>query len=146
MKTTGRLLVASAVVAVTVAVALVGGREADVDAGHENGPATVVHVKGSKFARVVLTALAAERTGVRTEQVREAADGLAVPYTALIYDPQGETWVYTSPERLAYVRAAVLVERIEGDVAYLSDGPDAGTDVVTVGGAELYGTEFEVGH
>jgi hypothetical protein len=28
----------------------------------------------------------------------------------------------------------------------LSDGPSAGTEVVTVGAAEVYGTEFEVAH
>jgi hypothetical protein len=28
----------------------------------------------------------------------------------------------------------------------LSDGPPTGTEVVTVGAAEVYGTEFEVAH
>jgi hypothetical protein len=35
--------------------------------------------------------------------------------------------------------------RIDGDRAILSDGPAPGTEVVTVGAAELLGTEYEVG-
>ncbi len=69
-----------------------------------------------------------------------------VPHSSLIYGAHGETWVYTSPEPLSYVRHPVSVDYIENDLAVLSDGPPVGTDVVTVGVAELYGTEFEVGH
>jgi hypothetical protein len=69
-----------------------------------------------------------------------------VPHSSLIYGAHGETWVYTSPEPLSYVRHPVSVDYIEGDLAVLSDGPPAGTDVVSVGVAELFGTEFEVGH
>jgi hypothetical protein len=69
-----------------------------------------------------------------------------VPYSSVIYDEHGNTWVYTSPERLNYVRAPITIDFIEGDVAVLKDGPPTGTTVVSVGAIELYGTEFEVGH
>ena len=69
-----------------------------------------------------------------------------VPYSAVIYDEHGNTWVYTSPKPLEYVRAPVTIDFIEGDVAVLKDGPPNGTAVVSVGAVELYGTEFEVGH
>jgi hypothetical protein len=69
-----------------------------------------------------------------------------VPYSALLYDIHGKTWVYKSPEPLTFVRHQVEVDYIEGDAVVLSDGPPAGTGVVTVGAAELYGTEFKVGH
>jgi hypothetical protein len=36
------------------------------------------------------------------------------------------------------------VDRIEGDRVLLTDGPPAGTKVVTVGVTEVYGTELEV--
>lgn len=67
-----------------------------------------------------------------------------VPYAAVIYGLQGETWVYTNPEPLVFVRDPILVDYVEGDVAVLLDGPTAGTAVVTVGGAELYGAETGV--
>jgi hypothetical protein len=58
----------------------------------------------------------------------------------------GNGWVYTNPEGLSFVRAAITIERIEGDVAILSTGPATGTAVVSQGAALLYGTEFGVGH
>jgi hypothetical protein len=64
----------------------------------------------------------------------------------VIYGAHGESWVYTSPEALTFVRHPVTVDYVEGDTAYLSDGPAGGTEVATVGVPELYGAEFEVGH
>ena len=45
---------------------------------------------------------------------------------------------------LTFVREGVVIERIKGDHAYLKEGPPAGTQVVTVGVPELYGTEVGV--
>lgn len=66
-----------------------------------------------------------------------------VPYAAVIYGPNGETWVFISPEPLVFVRQPVSVDYIEDELAVLSEGPPAGMAVVTVGAAELYGSEFE---
>jgi hypothetical protein len=68
-----------------------------------------------------------------------------IPYSAVIYDLTGDTWVYTSPEPLTFVRQPISVDYIEGDMAVLVDGPDAGTLVATVGVAELYGADTGVG-
>jgi hypothetical protein len=108
-------------------------------------PAVVEKIEGSKLARVRLTTKAAERLDIKTAFVREVQQRKVVPYAAVLYDAYGATWVYTSPEPLVFIRHRIAVERIEGDVALLSDGPPAGTAVVTVGGAELFGTEFEIG-
>jgi hypothetical protein len=142
-----RLLGALLCVAAAVAgVVLLGGKDSEREATGHAEPGVLEHVDGESLSRVVLTPHAAQRLGIETSPVRTVAKGTAVPYAALIYDPQGETWVYTSPERLVFVRAPIEVDRIEGKVAYLSDGPASGTEVVAVGGAELYGVEFEVGH
>lgn len=66
------------------------------------------------------------------------------PYAAVLYGVHGETWVYTNPEPLVFVRQPILIDYIEDDLAILSDGPEAGTDVVTVGAAELFGAETGV--
>jgi hypothetical protein len=68
-----------------------------------------------------------------------------VPYASVIYDLNGDTWVYTSPESLAFVRNTVKVDYIDGDQVILTEGPAKGTKVVTVGVAELYGIEFGIG-
>jgi hypothetical protein len=116
---------------------------ADEPAG--NDLATVEPVEGTDVATVTLTEDAAERIDVQTEAVESSHGELAIPYAAVLYDPAGDTWTYTSPEALTFVREPIDVERIVGDRAFLSDGPPSGTDVVTVGAAELLGTEYEVG-
>lgn len=68
-----------------------------------------------------------------------------VPYSALIYDLNGKTWVYVSPEPLVFTRYPVVVDYIEEDEAYLLEGPPAGTQVATVGVPELYGADTGVG-
>lgn len=108
--------------------------------------ATVEPIEGSGVATVTLTQEAADRIDVQTQPVESAHGGeLEIPYAAVLYDPAGKTWAFTSPESLVFVRAPIDVDRIAGDRAYLSTGPPAGTDVVTVGAAELLGTEYEVG-
>lgn len=67
-----------------------------------------------------------------------------VPYSAVLYGVNGETWVYTSPEPLVFVRQPIAIDYIEDDLAILSEGPEAGTAVVTVGAAELFGAETGV--
>jgi len=64
-----------------------------------------------------------------------------VPYSAVLYDAKGNAWVYVNTQPLAYERQRIVVERIEGDLAVLSDGPAVGTPVVTVGAPLLHGAE-----
>jgi hypothetical protein len=70
---------------------------------------------------------------------------LAVPYSSLIYDIYGDTWVYINPEPRQFLRVPVVVDYIQGEKVYLVEGPAAGTTVVTVGVAELHGTDTGVG-
>ncbi|MCZ7573223.1 MAG: hypothetical protein M5U01_32130 [Ardenticatenaceae bacterium] len=67
-----------------------------------------------------------------------------VPYAAVLYGVNGETWVYSSAEPLVYVRQPIVIDYIEDDLAILSEGPEAGTPVVTIGAAELFGAETGV--
>jgi hypothetical protein len=68
-----------------------------------------------------------------------------IPYAAVLYDPHGNTWTYTNPEPLVFVRHRIEVEFIEGDRAVLREGPAVGTTVVTAGAAELFGVEQKFG-
>ncbi len=120
---------------------------------HKIEPAHIEHIEGSDLARITLTEKAAERLDIQTSVVREVvmADDATisqkvVPYASTIYDAQGHTWVYTNPEKLVYVRHEIIVDFIDGNNAVLLEGPPKGTSIVTVGVAELYGTEHEVGH
>ncbi|HEX5691257.1 MAG TPA: hypothetical protein VFX76_14685 [Roseiflexaceae bacterium] len=122
--------------------------QASSSTAKKESPATLE--KGDNgINRVTLTEKAAERLAIQTTQVREEQVGGAqrkvIPYAAVIYDLQGKTWTYTSPARLTFVREAITVDHIDGDRVVLSEGPATGTEVVTVGVAELYGTDTGIG-
>lgn len=128
-----------------VGLALTGCGGTTAEAAPE-AAAVVEEIEGGSVSRITLTAHAAERLAIETATVSDAGSGeLAVPFAAVFWDAQGQAWTYTNPEELVYVRAPIFVERIDGDEALLSEGPAAGTTVVTVGVAELYGTETGVG-
>ncbi len=109
-------------------------------------PAKIMKLDGSDLSRVTLTDRAIQRLALKTEQVREQGGKKVVPFSSLIYDPQGQTWVYTSPQQRTFVRHKVEVDYIEGDLVVLNEGPPVGTVVVSVAVAELYGAEFQLGH
>ena len=103
-------------------------------------------IKGTDVQRVIFSAEGAERTGLETAPIRQNGEEKIMPYAAVIYTPEGNEYTYTAPEPLTFVREEIKIDRIDGDSVMLSDGPSAGTEVVTVGTALVYGTEFEVAH
>jgi hypothetical protein len=127
------------------ALPLAGCTEVETETATGYEPSTLEPVKGNEDLQLVtFTEEGAKRVDLQTEAVRRSGARKVVPYAALIYDPEGKTYVYTSPKPLEYLRAEVKVDRIEGDRVLVSRGPPAGTRVVTVGAAEVYGTELEV--
>jgi hypothetical protein len=140
-----RARVVSALVVVVAAMPSSGCTEVETESATGYEPSKLEPVKGDgDLQRVTFTAEGAKRVGLRTATVRRAAEHTIVPYAALLYDPEGNTYVYTSPRPLEYLRAKVQVRRVEGDRVVLSDGPPVGTEIVTVGATEVYGTELEV--
>jgi len=103
-------------------------------------PSKLEEIEGSELKRVILTEKAAERIGLQTVPV----NGLVIPYSAVIYDVEGNTWIYTNPAPLTFVREQIDIIRIEGDQAYLSQTPEFDAPIVIVGVAEIYGAETGV--
>ena len=118
----------------------------DYETASHHEPAKLEPIKGTDLHRVIFDAEAAERAGVQTAPIRQNGDGKIMPYSALIYTSDGKTYAYRSPEPLTYVRQEIKIDRVDGDSVVLSEGPPAGTEVVTVGTAEVYGTDFEIAH
>lgn len=108
-------------------------------------PAKVTEVANLDVKQVQFTATGAEQVDLRTEAARRSGRYTVVPHAALIYDGQGVPWVYTATAPLTFLRAKVVVDRVVGDQALLSSGPPAGTQVVTVGAAQVYGAELGIG-
>lgn len=139
---------AKLVVTLTLSGALLCGCAGAVSDAYviENDPGKVEHVDGSELGKVTLTEPAAKRLSIEVTPVEERGRRLVVPSSAIFVDPDGAWWVYTNPEPLSYVRHEVEIVREADGHVVLSSGPEAGTEVVTVGVPELYGVEAEVGH
>lgn len=108
-------------------------------------PLVVEAIDGSDLQRLTLSKSAAERLDIQTSLVARADEGLVVPRGAVVIDPTGAYWVYTSPQPLVFVRHELRRVREEGEMAYYAEGPEPGTAVVTTGVPELYGAEFGIG-
>lgn len=82
-----------------------------------------------------------QRVGV-TIPLLGKAESLVVRRDAVLYDYHGGTWVYLRTAPRTYSRRRVRIDYQVGDLAVLLDGPPSGSEVVTNGVAELFGTEF----
>lgn len=114
------------------------------------GPPTSNPMTGTVDRYFALTADASpfapgERVLV-TLPLREQTSVRALPWSSVFYDASGSAWVYTCEPDHRYRRRRVDVVRRAGELAVIARGPALGSCVVSVGTAELYGTEFEVGH
>lgn len=69
----------------------------------------------------------------------------SVPYSAVVYDKSGDPWVYTNPRDRTFIRVPLTIDHVQGETATVSDGPPAGTRIVTRAVIKLYGAENGVG-
>jgi hypothetical protein len=103
--------------------------------------ASVEESSDGEPALLHLTDESIQRLGLETTEVTGASGDLGIPYAAVVYDADGETWAFVELEPGTYQRAPVTITSVEGDDVRLSDGPESGTPVVTVAAAELVGVE-----
>jgi len=112
-----------------------------------NKPARVEATADATIKKVILTPKAAERLGIKIDEVRADPSGRGiVPYASVLYDLTGGTWVYVNTAPMTFVREAVKIDSIKGENAYLKYGPPSGTKVLAIGVAQIFGTEVGVGH
>jgi hypothetical protein len=138
-------------IAAGVSLSACGEGSGEAESGYESDSAEyesaeLEPIKGSDVKRVKFSAEGAERVGIQTASIRQNGQGKVIPYAAVLYGPEGDEFAYTSPEPLIFVRQEIEIDRVDGDHVVLSAGPPVGAEVVTVGAAEVYGTEFEVAH
>lgn len=137
----------SLAIAVAVAGSLLAGCGEEASETEPEAAVTIDESGDSDLHRLTLSESAIQRLAVSTVEVTEDRGQLVIPYSSLLYDATGATWTYTNPEGLVFVRESVVVDRIDGEaqVVRLEEGPPAGTLVVEVGAAELWGAETGVG-
>jgi hypothetical protein len=135
----------SAALLIIIAAAALAGCSSNSAASGPPPPARVT-VGHNGTVSVVLTPLAAQRTGLQTTVAARAGRGpqTVVPYSALLYQPDGSSVIYTVTGPLTYTLLPVGVASIQGTQVYLT-GLAPGTTVVAVGGEELLGVQDGVG-
>ncbi|HWB00652.1 MAG TPA: efflux RND transporter periplasmic adaptor subunit [Pirellulales bacterium] len=85
------------------------------------------------------------RPGQRVDvaiKLRGSQESLVVPWSSIVHDIQGGTWLYVRTAEHTYARRRVAVRYVDGALAVLDHGPEIETPVVTAGAMELFGTEF----
>jgi hypothetical protein len=133
------------VVAVVATASLVGCAEIEVPLAEPYEPAHLESTGPDQPARVILTEEAQHRVQLQTTLVKPHGADVSLDHAALVYDKKGKPWVFTVIGPLTYIRAAVGIKEVnENNVVILSSGPPAGTEVVTVGAIELWGTELGI--
>ncbi len=90
------------------------------------------------------TLIPGQRVGV-TLALRSQELNPVIPWSAVLHDVQGNTWVYENTAPQTFVRRPVEIRRVSGDAAVLGRAPGIGTKIVISGAAELFGTEFGAG-
>jgi hypothetical protein len=144
-KTTIRRAFQGFMVAVAATASLAGCAEIEVPMAEPYEPAHLESAGPDQPAKVILTDEAQRRIQLQTTLVKPHGADVSVDQAALVYDKKGKPWVFTVIGPLTYVRAAVGIKEVPDDnQAILSSGPPAGTEVVTVGAIELWGTELEI--
>jgi hypothetical protein len=112
-----------------------------------DNPAKVEKNATTGIAKLTLTEKGLERLDLKTDTVKPGTGtDVLLPYASLLYDANGKTWVYTNPAPRVYQRQTITVAKVEAGVVTATAGPPAGTAVVTVGAAELFGAEFDTAH
>ena len=136
----------SAALLIIVAMAALAGCSRSPAAPAPPSPPAHVAVGHHGAVSVVLTALGAQQVGIRTAVAVRVGRGrqAMVPYSALLYQPDGSSVIYTVTGPLTYTLVPVAVASIQGNDVYLT-GLAPGTAVVTVGGEELLGVQDGVG-
>ncbi len=85
-------------------------------------------------------AIPGRRVGVLTP-VKHASESLTLPASAVVFDALGGSWVYEQAAPLTYTRKRVTMSYVSGNDAVLSNGPAAGTPIITIGSQALFGAE-----
>ena len=149
------------VCAVTIALFATGlllsantASHAEEGEGEADDSVRVEDTPGSDAKTLIFTEEAVAHIDIQTEPAREieavrrgtaVGPRVAVPHSAVIYNAEGEPWVYVSSAPDTFMRKRVAIDFMDADHIFLATGLTAGEDVVTVGVPELQGAEFGVG-
>jgi multidrug efflux pump subunit AcrA (membrane-fusion protein) len=74
--------------------------------------------------------------------LRETADALLAPLSAVVRDAHGGAWIYEETSTNTFVRKRIEIRDAQSGTVTLLAGPSPGARIVSAGAAELFGTEL----
>jgi membrane fusion protein, heavy metal efflux system len=93
-----------------------------------------------------LTFKPAQRVSVTLNNLGNSSKALTIPWSAIVFDVYGGSWVYTQKSKNTYERNRVFLNHVSGNNAVLSEGPTEGSQIVVNGALELFGVETGFTH
>lgn len=87
-----------------------------------------------------------QRVSVTLNTHSKSIKALMIPWSAVVFDINGGSWVYTQQSKNLYARKRVFLDHVSGNQAIISEGPDEGSKVVVNGALELFGVETGFPH
>ena len=87
-----------------------------------------------------------QRVSVTLNTQSKSIKALTLPWSAVVFDVYGGSWVYTQQSKNLYERKRVFLDYVSGNRAIISDGPPEGSKIVVNGALELFGVETGFAH
>lgn len=88
----------------------------------------------------------AQRVSVALNLLSKSSDALTIPWSAIVFDIYGGSWVYIQKTKNTYQRSRVFLDFVKGNKAVISGGLEAGANVLANGALELFAIETGFTH
>ena len=87
-----------------------------------------------------------QRITVTLNTLSKTDNKLTIPYSAVVYDIYGGSWVYMQQSKNSYERKRVFLDHISDRQAIINEGPAANSKIVINGALELFAVETGFAH
>ncbi|MEK9825912.1 MAG: efflux RND transporter periplasmic adaptor subunit, partial [Methylotenera sp.] len=88
----------------------------------------------------------AQRVSITLNTIGKSSKDLTIPWSAIVFDIHGGSWVYIQKSKNIYERNRVFLDHVTGSNAVMSQGPAEGSHIVVNGALELFGVETGFSH
>ena len=87
-----------------------------------------------------------QRITVTLNTLSKTDNKLTIPYSAVVYDIYGGSWVYMQQSKNSYERKRVFLDHISDRQAIINEGPAENSKIVINGALELFAVETGFAH
>ena len=87
-----------------------------------------------------------QRISVTLNTLSKSDSKLTIPYSAVVYDIYGGSWVYMQQSKNTYERKRVFLDHVSGKQAIIIEGPAENSQIVINGALELFAVETGFAH